>query len=83
MWIAQRWSTRINVIHWDGVVKVFYNQAQPQAESIGWVLLEPGTNLQESDEIADKVLVVGVPQAKDSVLVVEPGSTILSVPPSG
>jgi len=42
--------------------------AEIEAESIGWVPLEPGAYLHVSD--ATEVLVVGVPQAGDAVLLV-------------
>ena len=41
-----------------------------EAESIGWVPLEAGAYLHVSDENATEVLVVGVPQAGDAVLLV-------------
>jgi hypothetical protein len=43
---------------------------QLQAESIGWIPLEEGVYLHVSDENATEVLVVGVPQAGASVLLV-------------
>ena len=42
--------------------------AQIQAESIGWIPLEEGVYLHESDENATEVLVVGVPRAGAAVL---------------
>jgi hypothetical protein len=39
-----------------------------EAESLGWLPLEPGAYLHISDENATEVLVVGVPQAGDAVL---------------
>ena len=44
--------------------------AQIQAESIGWIPLEEGVYLHVSDENATEVLVVGVAQAGDAVLLV-------------
>jgi hypothetical protein len=44
--------------------------AQIQAESIGWIPLGEGTYLHVADEEATVVLVVGVPQAGDAVLLV-------------
>ena len=44
--------------------------AQIQAESIGWMPLEEGVYLHVSDESATEVLVVGVPEAGDAVLLV-------------
>jgi len=44
--------------------------AEIEAESIGWVPLEAGAYLHVSDENATEVLVVGVPQAGDAVLLV-------------
>jgi len=44
--------------------------AEIEAESIGWTPLEPGAYLHVSDENATEVLVVGVPQAGDAVLLV-------------
>ena len=41
-----------------------------EAESIGWMPLEPGVYLHVSDENATEVLVVGVPQAGAAVLLV-------------
>jgi hypothetical protein len=41
-----------------------------QAQSIGWIPLGEGTYLHEADEEATVVLVVGVPQAGDAVLLV-------------
>ena len=44
--------------------------AQIQAESIGWIPLQVGAYLHVSDENATEVLVVGVPQAGEAVLLV-------------
>jgi hypothetical protein len=44
--------------------------AQIQAESIGWIYLEDGAYLHVSDENATEVLVVGLPQVGDAVLLV-------------
>ena len=44
--------------------------AQIQAESIGWIPLDEGVYLHVSDENATEVLVVGVPQAGEAVLLV-------------
>ena len=44
--------------------------AEIEAESIGWLPLEEGAYLHVSDENATEVLVVGVPQAGDAVLLV-------------
>ena len=44
--------------------------AEIEAESIGWLPLEEGVYLHFSDENATEVLVVGVPQAGDAVLLV-------------
>ena len=41
-----------------------------EAESLGWLPLEPGAYLHVSDETATEVLVVGVPQARAVVLLV-------------
>lgn len=41
-----------------------------EAEAIGWQPLEPGAYLHVSDENAVEVLVVGVPQGGDAVLLV-------------
>ncbi len=41
-----------------------------EAESLGWIPLEPGVYLHVSDASATEVLVVGVPQAGDAVLLV-------------
>lgn len=41
-----------------------------QAESLGWQYLEPGAYLHVSDERAVEVLVVGMAQAGDAVLLV-------------
>ena len=44
--------------------------AQIEAESIGWLPLEPGAYLHVSAENATEVLVVGVAQAGAAVLLV-------------
>lgn len=44
--------------------------AEIEAESIGWIPLEPGAYLHVSDANATEVLVVGVPQAGGVVLLV-------------
>ena len=44
--------------------------AQIQAESIGWMHLESGAYLHVSDVTATEVLVVGLPQVGDGVLLV-------------
>jgi hypothetical protein len=44
--------------------------SQIQAESIGWMPLEEGVYLHVSDENATEVLVVGLPQAGEAVLLV-------------
>jgi hypothetical protein len=44
--------------------------AQIQAESIGWIPLEDGVYMHFSDEDAIEVLVVGVPQVGDAVILV-------------
>jgi len=41
-----------------------------EAESIGWIPLESGAYLHVSDENATEVLVVGLPQVGDAVLLV-------------
>ena len=41
-----------------------------EAESLGWLPLEPGVYLHVGDDQATEVLVVGVPQAGDAVLLV-------------
>jgi hypothetical protein len=43
---------------------------QIQAESIGWIPLESGAYLHVSEENATEVLVVGLPQVGDAVLLV-------------
>jgi hypothetical protein len=43
---------------------------QIQVESIGWIPLESGAYLHVSDENATEVLVVGLPQLGDAVLLV-------------
>ncbi len=44
--------------------------AEIEAESIGWMPLENGAYLHVSSEDVTEVLVVGVPQAGDAVLLV-------------
>ena len=44
--------------------------AQIQAESIGWIPLGSGVYLHVTDENATEVLVVGLPQVGDAVLLV-------------
>jgi len=44
--------------------------AQIQAESIGWIALDEAVYLHVSDENATEVLVVGLPQVGDAVLLV-------------
>ena len=44
--------------------------AEIEAESLGWLPLEPGAYLHVSDETATEVLVVGMPQAGEAVLLV-------------
>ena len=44
--------------------------SQIQADSIGWMPLEEGVYLHVSDENATEVLVVGLPQAGEAVLLV-------------
>lgn len=44
--------------------------AEIEAESIGWMPLEPGVYLHVGDEQATEVLVVGLPQAGAAVLLV-------------
>jgi hypothetical protein len=44
--------------------------AQIQAESIGWIPLEEGVYMHVSDENATEVVVVGLPQMGDAVLLV-------------
>lgn len=44
--------------------------AEIEAESIGWQPLEPGVYLHISDDQATEVLIVGIPQAGDAVLLV-------------
>jgi hypothetical protein len=41
-----------------------------EAESIGWMPLEEGVYLHVSDENATEVLIVGLPQLGDAVLLV-------------
>ncbi len=45
-------------------------QTDIEAESIGWLSLESGAYLHVDDVNATEVLVVGVPQAGDAVLLV-------------
>ena len=44
--------------------------AELEAESIGWLPLEPGVYLHVEDESATEVLIVGIPQAGAAVLLV-------------
>jgi hypothetical protein len=44
--------------------------AEIEAESLGWLPLEPGVYLHLSDANAAEVLVVGVPQAGAALLLV-------------
>lgn len=44
--------------------------AEVEAESIGWQPLEPGAYLHVEDDQATEVLIVGIPQAGDAVLLV-------------
>ncbi len=44
--------------------------AEIEVESIGWQPLELGAYLHVSDDQATEVLVVGIPQAGDAVLLV-------------
>ena len=44
--------------------------AELEAESIGWQPLEPGVYLHVEDDQATEVLIVGIPQAGDAVLLV-------------
>jgi hypothetical protein len=46
------------------------DQAQLQAEAMGWLPLEAGVYLHVGNANATEVLVVGVPQAGDAVLLV-------------
>ena len=42
-----------------------------EAESIGWIPLEPGAYLHVSDPNATEIVIVGVPQAGDAVLLLD------------
>jgi hypothetical protein len=42
-----------------------------EAESIGWLMLEPGAYLHVSDPEATEIVIVGVPQAGAAVLLLE------------
>jgi hypothetical protein len=42
-----------------------------EAESIGWIPLEPGAYLHVSDPNATEIVIVGVPQAGAAVLLLE------------
>ena len=42
-----------------------------EAESIGWIPLEPGAYLHVSDPDATEILIVGVPQGGAAVLLLE------------
>ncbi len=44
--------------------------AEIEAESLGWMPLEPGVYLHVSDTNVTEVLVVGVPQVGEAVLLV-------------
>ena len=44
--------------------------AEIEAESLGWTPLEQGAYLHVEDENATEVLIVGIPQAGDAVLLV-------------
>ena len=44
--------------------------AEIEAESIGWIPMEPGAYLHAEDDQAAGVLVVGMPQAGAAVLLV-------------
>ncbi len=44
--------------------------AEIDAESIGWLPLEAGAYLHVEEEQATEVLIVGIPQAGDAVLLV-------------
>ena len=41
-----------------------------EAESIGWIPIEVGAYLHVSDDNATEIMVVGVPQAGDAVLLI-------------
>jgi hypothetical protein len=51
-------------------VEFWAELAQIQAESIGWTPLEDGVYLHVGDTAATEVLVVGMPQLGDAVLLV-------------
>jgi len=42
-----------------------------EAESLGWIPLEPGAYLHVSDPNATEILIVGVPQAGTAVLLLD------------
>ena len=42
-----------------------------EAESIGWIPLEPGAYLHMSDPDATEIVIVGVPQAGAAVLLLD------------
>ena len=42
-----------------------------EAESIGWIPLEPGAYLHVNDPNATEIVIVGVPQAGAAVLLLE------------
>jgi hypothetical protein len=42
-----------------------------EAESIGWIPLEPGAYLHVSDPDATEIVIVGVPQAGPAVLLLD------------
>ena len=49
----------------------FQELEQIQAESIGWMPLEPGAYLHVSDPDATEIVIVGVPQAGAAVLLLD------------
>jgi hypothetical protein len=48
---------------------LFLNEIE--AESIGWLTLEPGAYLHVSDPDATEIVIVGVPQAGAAVLLLD------------
>lgn len=68
----QGWSVNWNKLFaMDSIEDDFWRElAEIQAESLGWVPLESGAYLHVSDEQATEVLVVGVAQPGDAVLLV-------------
>jgi len=52
-------------------VEEFRELEQIQAESIGWLPLEPGAYLHVSDPNATEILIVGVAQAGPAVLLLD------------